>query len=272
MADVAKLLIVDIDGTLVRRDGAIDARDREAVREAAGAGIVVALATGRLTIAARAVARELGVRAPLICADGSVIACGDCGQAIQRHALQASFVTFSIERFARANVAAFPFLADAIRYDVSDRQYLPYLGVWAEGSVPGPSGSLPPANDDLVALLGVGRKNDVESLVPSLAGVCDDVDVGVFELSTDRAWALRLQPRGANKGSAVAALQSLLGLERAEVAAVGDWYNDVSLFARAHRSFAMAHAPEVVRQAATEVLEASADTGGGVAEAIARWL
>jgi hypothetical protein len=73
---------------------------------------------------------------------------------------------------------------------------------------------------------------------------------------------------GVSKGAALARLASRCGCQRDEVAAIGDWHNDVSMFAAAGRSFVMAHAPTPVRAAATDRLKADAFSGGGVAEAI----
>jgi hypothetical protein len=56
------------------------------------------------------------------------------------------------------------------------------------------------------------------------------------------------------------------------VAAVGDWYNDLGMFAYAGRSFAMGQAPEAIHQAATDRLVATSVDGGGIAEAIAALL
>ena len=57
-------------------------------------------------------------------------------------------------------------------------------------------------------------------------------------------------------------------MAREDVAAIGDWWNDVSMLTWAGRSFAMAHAPEGVRAAATDTLQQRT----GVAEAVERWL
>jgi hydroxymethylpyrimidine pyrophosphatase-like HAD family hydrolase len=67
----------------------------------------------------------------------------------------------------------------------------------------------------------------------------------------------------------LAQLAQRLGVPRARVAAVGDWLNDVGMFAFAGRSFAMGHAPSIVQSAATDVLRSTSRAGGGVAEAIA---
>lgn len=74
------------------------------------------------------------------------------------------------------------------------------------------------------------------------------------------------------KGRALAQAAARAGVLREHVAAVGDWLNDVSMLAWAGRSFAMASAPEAVRAAATETLATTSGAGGGVAEAVERWL
>jgi hypothetical protein len=51
---------------------------------------------------------------------------------------------------------------------------------------------------------------------------------------------------------------------------VGDWLNDLPMFQVAGRSFAMGQAPDAVKSAATDVLDATATTGGGIAEAARR--
>src|SRR5690606_23480875 len=52
----------------------------------------------------------------------------------------------------------------------------------------------------------------------------------------DIAGRCAAEPRG--KGATLAALAASLGIARANVAAIGDWYNDISMLAWAGRSFA----------------------------------
>jgi hydroxymethylpyrimidine pyrophosphatase-like HAD family hydrolase len=67
-------------------------------------------------------------------------------------------------------------------------------------------------------------------------------------------------------------LAAQLGVARQDVCAVGDWYNDIPMFAWAGRSFAMGQSLRDVKKHATDELRATSDEGGGVAEAIERWL
>jgi hydroxymethylpyrimidine pyrophosphatase-like HAD family hydrolase len=75
---------------------------------------------------------------------------------------------------------------------------------------------------------------------------------------------------GVDKGTAIDWVARHHGVTAAEVVAVGDWLNDIPMLRRAGRSFAMGQAPLEVKAAATDVLKASAHTGGGLAEAAMR--
>ena len=68
-----KLLALDVDGTLVRRDGSIHDEDFRAIQRLQDAGVPVSIATGRLYSGTREVARRIGVLGPIACVDGSHI-------------------------------------------------------------------------------------------------------------------------------------------------------------------------------------------------------
>ncbi len=81
---------------------------------------------------------------------------------------------------------------------------------------------------------------------------------------------MMVRAAGPTKGTAIAWLAEHHGCELSDVVVVGDWLNDVPMFEVAGRSFAMAQAPEQVKQAATDRLNADGLVGGGIAEAIRR--
>ena len=75
-------------------------------------------------------------------------------------------------------------------------------------------------------------------------------------------------PRGGTKGSALAWIAQHHGLHIDETVCVGDWHNDVPMLSVAGRSFAMGHAPEDVKSAATDVLDETSEHGGGIARIV----
>ena len=55
-----KLLVVDIDGTLLNRSGAISTEDKKALTRASESGVQFSVSTGRVIQATRGVLKQLG--------------------------------------------------------------------------------------------------------------------------------------------------------------------------------------------------------------------
>ncbi len=68
-----KLLAVDLDGTVLSRDGVPHAIDRAAIARLRDHGVPTTIVTGRLYSGSREIARTLGIEGPIACVDGSQI-------------------------------------------------------------------------------------------------------------------------------------------------------------------------------------------------------
>jgi Cof subfamily protein (haloacid dehalogenase superfamily) len=267
------LLAVDMDGTLLKDDKTIAAEDVAAIASAPAHGIAVTIATGRLTTGTLPVARELGLSLPLVCADGAVLIDPVAGNLLSRRSMASEQAAHAVAAIVQHGLVPFVFLADEIHCESSGHPHRPWVETWTRQVVV--HGSLAAAaawrEPEAVAMtLGIGSEEAVlraaDQLRAEHAGALDTVHFG---LSGSSVWALRSLRSGCDKGAMLARLALDLRLPPSRVAAVGDWYNDLGMFKYAGRSFAMAHAPAQVRDAASDVLRATSVRGGGVAEAIA---
>lgn len=68
-----KLIALDMDGTLLNRNGEISAANREAIQEAAANGVYVILATGRSIRQVIPYVEQLNLNVPLIVNNGSEV-------------------------------------------------------------------------------------------------------------------------------------------------------------------------------------------------------
>ena len=68
-----KLLVVDIDGTLLGKDKSISAEDREALARASASGVLVSLSTGRVTRACLSIINQLSLDGYHIFFDGALV-------------------------------------------------------------------------------------------------------------------------------------------------------------------------------------------------------
>lgn len=263
-----RLLALDLDGTLLRDDGTIDPRDERAIREARAAGCAVTLATGRVTASTMHVARALDLEVPLVCADGRILAHPATGATLELFAVPQRARALAILR-AHA-LAAVQIRPHEIVHEASASEHLGYVtSVWERVACADLDAV---EGHDAVMLLGLGDPHTVGrasgALGEHLAG---EVEVATYPLG-DGPHAVRVWAPGHDKHTALARLAQVLGVPRERTAAVGDWWNDIGMLRWAGRSFAMGGAPPAVLHSAGGVLSVRAGQGGGVAEAIARWL
>jgi Cof subfamily protein (haloacid dehalogenase superfamily) len=265
-----RLFAMDLDGTLLDRDGRVRPRDAAAIAEARRQGIVVTIATGRLTTGTLPVARELGLDAPLVCADGAVTAWATTGRVLDRRPI-ATMRAAEVLSAARARgLASFVFNPGHIHSCARGVPHHGYVGTWSRSittheDVEG-AAAWRADPDGVVMVLAIGARDAVDDLVARMAVDAPDLEVLAFGLEPGRVHCARFIARGVSKGAALEALAARLGARQADVACAGDWQNDLPMFAWAGRSFAMPHAPEDVKAAATDRLEE------GVAEALMRWM
>lgn len=266
---------MDLDGTLVRDDGTVAPQDAAALAEARERGVLLAIATGRLASGALPQARLLALDTPFICADGGALACPLTGVQLEGWGLAERTATRVLRAVEAYGLAPAVMHHDVVHCAASAGSVEALFAGWSPSvqvhrSLDGDT----LARRAVLAALGAGEAGAVQRAYRELQDLeRESLEVSRFPLDVAREiWVVRVRPARRGKGRAVAWLAARLGIPRRRVAAIGDAINDVDMLAWAGRSFAMSHAPDSVRAAATDVLAASCRTGGGIAEALGRWL
>jgi len=272
-----RLLAVDLDGTLLDHAGAVHDADREAIAKLAANGVPTTIITGRLYSGTRRIAAQVGADGAVGCVDGSHLVEAASGKELLHGGLDGDVATRIREVLGRHDAAAFVFANDQIVYDEPGLPYLPYLRTWSVDHVQAErvtEHSHWSLTQGITALVCVGKEAAILGLEQALRGALGDavyaIAFPVHRLEERKTWGMVVRAAGYSKGTALQWLARHYGVSPEEVVAVGDWFNDVPMFEAAGRSFVMAQAPERVKKAATDRLEASASTGGGVAEAAVR--
>jgi hypothetical protein len=268
-----KLLALDLDGTLLHADGSIHERDLAGIARLQAAGVDVTIVTGRLYSGSRDAARRAGVRGPVACVDGSQIVDARDDRALVHSSIAGADAETLRAVIARHKTASFVFAEDAIVHDAAGTPFVHYVRTWSPNITVTEDVTLHPYwghERGVLAAVAVGPRDEilaaVRELEEELAGVAYVVNFPVKHLADLHALVVRAA--GPTKGTAIHWLAEHYGCTAAEVVAVGDWLNDLPMFEAAGRSFVMGHAPEAVKERATDRLEGT--VGGGVAEAITR--
>jgi hydroxymethylpyrimidine pyrophosphatase-like HAD family hydrolase len=267
-----RLLALDLDGTLLRRDGSVDPRDIAAIRELRAAGTTVTIVTGRLHSGSLDAASACGIEGVIACVEGSHLVEIATNRTHLRHGMTPTTTGLLREAFSTHGLASFVFEHDGIHHDERGEPYVGYVRMWSPRTrlVEEALDEHVWSNDPLAAV-AIGDEHEVAAahdLLRPHASTIFSVSFPVY--SCPGKHAVLVRAAGPTKGTALAELCRGVGCTLAEAVVVGDWLNDVPMFEVAGRSFAMGGTPPQVSSKATDVLEHETGGGGGIAEAIRR--
>lgn len=257
------------------------ARDLEAIEQLARLGVPTTINTGRLFSGSRHIAEEIGALGPIGCADGSHLVHGGSGIDVHHAGLSGAHATRVRELLETLPAASFVFAHDQIVYDSQGESFLGYVRTWSGDFVLTDRATRHPHWEDdrgITALVTLGPQECIDEASAEIGRTLRDfVQTVTFPIRRGEhqgSWAMLTRAAGMSKGTALELLASHYGATPEEVVVVGDWYNDLPMFERAGRSFVMGQAPEDIKRAATDRLEADLHTGGGIREAAERvgWL
>jgi len=269
-----KLLVIDVDGTLLGRDGVISVENSEAIAQACDLGIKVSLSTGRTLQSGLKVINQLPLDGYHIFFDGALVTDPKQNKEVYVQLISKPLVQEAVE-FARLNDINLE-LYSATRYFVeretwaSDirRQYFgiqptltDFTDIWERERI----------IKGTVAVSSAEERAKADSLCRRFAGNLDNLN---FSWTATPAYPnvdfVNIVARGVSKGRALEALASYLAVPLAEVMAIGDERNDVSLLATAGLAVAMDNAVAEVK-AVADYVTLDVDRGG-VAAAIKKFL
>jgi len=256
-----RLLALDLDGTLMDDDQVISPRVRCAIAAAQERGVAVTLATGRMFDVALTFAQDLGITAPLICYQGGLIQAPDSDVPLYRATMEPALMREVLEWQTRRgwHLALYAdndvFLAEQRHSETFYRDMLGERLIWV---------------DDLFSVLE--QHEPVKFIVFTEPHEADRIETelrrrfgGRMEVVRSHAVIVEGNPPGVSKGDALRRLAVHLRIPQAQVMAVGDQDNDVSMIAWAGVGVAMGNASPAAKAAADWIAPPLADDGAAVA-------
>ncbi len=271
MVGPVKMLVIDIDGTLLNPEGKISAPTLAAVQAAQQAGIIVTLATARRYCNTKQIADELGLNIPLILYDGAIIVKHPQGMILHRQTLSANIGQQAVDVLVRHGVQPVVHPDSGLNEQIwtgpadFDNLWLDaYFTTFPDMMRRISYAQLCAGHADPLRVVAFDSEETILGLSPEIAALdCSWTSIkrgnyGSAELVVMRA--------GTSKASGVTALAEQFGLPLSQVMAIGDNNNDISMLQCAGWGVAMGQAPHAVKAAAKAVTASNA--GDGVAQAI----
>ena len=259
-----RLLVSDIDGTIVRHDKTLSDVNIAAVRRLADRGVAISLISARPMSGILWIAQALDLAGPFGAFNG--------GTLFDR----SGTIIGTPERIAPDSALRLLALMDQARVDV----WLFANDCWYARDAANPhvpreilsSGRDPILKQDLASLC---------HMVDKIVGVSDDAALlkqveadarlavgSEATVALSQPYFLDATAPLANKGDGVAAIAEAMGVPLDAIAVIGDMANDLPMFARVGLSIAMGQAPYQVRAAAHWTTASNQEDG--VARAIER--
>ena len=260
-----RLVISDVDGTLVQPDKSVSPGTAAAARRLQDAGIPLALVSARPPRGIAAICERLGLLAPYAGFNGGAIVMPG-GAVIEWNPAPAAIVRQALGLFAARGVDAWLFTQD--EWLAPDAQ-----GAYVEHERHTIGFAARVVDDYGPYVEQVGKLVGVSDDFAKLASVEAELQALVGEAATahrSQTYYLDLTHRDANKGYAVRALARHQGVALAEVAVLGDMANDVPMFRVAGLSVAMGNGSDETRAAATRTT--AANDQDGWAQAVDRFI
>jgi Cof subfamily protein (haloacid dehalogenase superfamily) len=261
------MLVLDLDDTLLRSDLSISFRTRNAIKKAAAQGLVVALASGRIPAALGQFSRILGLnKRPgyLICSNGTIIQESNTGKLVWEASLDTE-TALAVYDLATAEGFPVQIYEDDIMYVSKTNEFSRYDEKL--------TGLKQVVADDFHAVV---KKGCNKLLVPGDPMLLQPLEILIrtylgsdINLFTSKPYFLEILPKGADKGSALARVAQMLGIDQKSVMAIGDSMNDESMIRWAGTGVAMLNADERIKRIADLVTEKSNEEDG-VADIIER--
>ena len=269
-----KLLVIDIDGTLLNPEGEISPPTLAAVQAAQSTGIIVTLATARRYVNTAPIAHQLGLLGAIIVYDGALIVQYPQATILSSRSLQATIAQQAVDILVHHQVQPVVHPDDGLVEEVwtgppaLDNLWLDaYFAAYPERMRRMPysqlcTGHLPPRR-----VVAFTSEENVQKLLPEVAAL--PCSWNSIKRGSYGSAELVIMDQGCSKASGVAALAQSLGISMTEVMALGDNTNDIEMLRVAGWGVAMGQAPDAVKAAANAITASNRDDGA--ASAIKRY-
>jgi Cof subfamily protein (haloacid dehalogenase superfamily) len=283
---MVKLVALDIDGTLLNREGQIAERTRRAIGDLRQNGVEFTLCTGRNLPLARRFAEQLDITLPLVTCNGAEIRRLD-GDLLQHRPLPVELAEQAHRILSKSDALFDIYWDDRIVIESKeahlqrlityyrtikniDREYEKLLEQEIQQS------HMFEAHD-IKSWLASGEPLAIEKFfvmeqrTERLEAMFQELrQLQGIMVTTSHHTTLEINHISAEKGKALGVIADSCGFVPEEVAAIGDGMNDVSMFEYAGISVAMGNASEQVKRHAKFVTGPNSEDG--LAQMLEQWL
>jgi Cof subfamily protein (haloacid dehalogenase superfamily) len=254
--DDVRLVVADVDGTLVTPDKIVTPRARAVIRKIIEAGIGFSITSGRPPLGLKMLIDELHLDHPIAAFNGGLIVRPDLS-VVCEHLVPATAAQPVIDILTKHELDAWVY-SDQAWYVTTRHGAHVDREEWTVRFPP----TVVPTYEGLLnrVVKIVGVSDDDEAMTRCVTEMQRQFGQRV-SAALSQPYYLDVTHPKANKGEVVSALSALLAIPTAQIATIGDMPNDVLMFRNSGVSIAMGNASPVVQHAARFVTTSNSDEG-----------
>lgn len=260
MSKPIRLVLSDVDGTLVTPEKELTAETISAVRQLNDAGILFAVTSGRPPKGLRMLIEPLHLTTPLGGFNGGLMT-DEQLDILQELIVDDSVVGPIIELLDSRGLSVWVYQGtDWFVLDLDG----PHVAHESDVCQFGPSQleSFAGVRGDIVKIVGV---SDDPAVMANATAELNEKFAADVSATNSQTYYLDVTHHDANKGKVVAFLARQYGLDRSEIATIGDMANDILMFEKSGLSIAMGNASDDVKDKASFSTESNHDNGFALA-------
>jgi Cof subfamily protein (haloacid dehalogenase superfamily) len=260
-----RLMLADVDGTLVTQEKVLTDRALEAVQLLRNAGIMFAITSGRPPRGMEILIQPLDLQTPISAFNGGIIVHPDM-TVIEQKVLPEQLVPSLIDLMKSFELSVW--IYQGVDWYVTDREG-PHVDreAWTVKFEPKVVSSFDGLTRGVAKIVGVSDNHDT---VTEAATAAHDQFGDHVTAAPSQPYYLDVTHPRANKGEVARYLSQHYHLAADEIATIGDQPNDVLMFAHSGLSIAMGNADPQVQRAARRVT--ASNEKEGFAEAVTRFV
>lgn len=251
-----RLVVADVDGTLVTPGKVLTPRARAAVQALREAGIMFTITSGRPPRGMQTLIEALRVQHPVAAFNGGLFVRPDLS-VIRKRVIPIETVPSVIDILTEGGLDVWIYTDTEWR--VRSR-HGPHVDreEWTVKFPPRVVPTFKDVQDRVIKIVGVS--DDSDGMVRCIEQLRLTVGSHV-SAALSQPYYLDVTHPNANKGEVVSVVSELLSIPTRQIATIGDMPNDVLMFERSGVSIAMANASSDVQRAATFVTSSNTDEG-----------
>lgn len=251
-----RLVIADVDGTLVTREKELTARAISSISRLRDANVLFAITSGRPPKGMKMIIDALGLSEPISAFNGGVVINPDLS-VIASHLVPSDLAAEALRFISKHGLDGWLY-TDTDWYVLDSNAPHVAREQWTVKFPPTIVSDFGPHLEHVVKIVGVSDD------LPAVARCEKEMQAwGGTRISAERSqpYYLDVTNLNANKGEVVLMLSQLLAIPPEQIATIGDMPNDVLMFEKSGVSIAMGNASTEVQHAATYVTTSNEEEG-----------